>query len=61
MIAIGYGARTPEERQAFIDLAERNALNMRPPKHFAFASQNNGDFEETMGLLETFLTREAQA
>jgi len=61
MITIGYGACTPKERQTFFALAERNALNLRPPKHFAFVVQNTDELEKTMKSLESVLFREVQA
>lgn len=36
-IAIGYGNVSPEEKLSFLELAERNAINMRPQKHLAIA------------------------
>ena len=58
MISIGYGDFTPQERQTFVSLAERNALNMRPPKHFAFAMRDAAEMRETMQALKTILSKE---
>jgi multimeric flavodoxin WrbA len=58
IITIGYGAYTAEERQTFISLAERNALNMRPPKYFVSTMQNVDEISETMKLLSNFLSQE---
>ncbi|MCL1914453.1 MAG: hypothetical protein FWG10_11425 [Eubacteriaceae bacterium] len=40
LIAIGHGFKTHKEAQTFIALADRNAKNMRPLKHFAIAEQD---------------------
>jgi multimeric flavodoxin WrbA len=58
MITIGYGTCTPQERQTFISLAERNALNMKPPKHFLFIMQNAEEINETMRSLSDVLSQE---
>ncbi|MCL2337042.1 MAG: flavodoxin family protein [Firmicutes bacterium] len=58
LISIGYDARTPKEQQTFLTLAERNALNMRPPQYFAFTMQSSGEVEATMQALEDILRRE---
>jgi len=58
IITIGYGNFTPEERETFIDLTERNALNMRPPKHSVFILQSADEIDETMKALENFLSLE---
>lgn len=42
-IAVGYGDVTSEERHVFVQLAERNALNMRPPKHLALTIKGDAD------------------
>ncbi len=39
-IAVGCGGETEDERQTFCELAERNAVNMRPPKHWALAVED---------------------
>ena len=57
-IAIGYGDFSPRERQTFIDLAERNALNMRSQKFFAFAAQDENETEETLKALSNILLQE---
>ena len=56
-ITIGYGTCTAQERQTFISLAERNALNMRPPKHFVFTMQSAGEVGETMRSLSDILSQ----
>ena len=58
MITIGYGTHTEQERQTFISLAERNALNMRPPKHFVFTMQSADEINKTMRLLSDVLSQE---
>ena len=58
MITIGYGTCTPQEREIFISLAERNALNMRPPKYFVFTIQNESEISETMKSLSVILSQE---
>lgn len=47
MISVGYGDFTPREKQTFISLAERNALNMKTPKHFVFTFQDADETDET--------------
>jgi multimeric flavodoxin WrbA len=39
-IAVGYGDSTEDEREIFRELAERNALNLQPQKHFCLIVQN---------------------
>jgi len=46
IITIGYGDFTDQECQTFINLAERNALNMQPPKHFVFTMQNINEIDK---------------
>lgn len=58
MITIGYGTYTPQERRTFISVAERNALNMRPPKHFVFTMQNADEIRETTKSLSDILSHE---
>ena len=58
VIFIGYGPCRPEERETFIRLAERNALNMRPPKHFVFTMQNTEEAEATIHALTNVLSRQ---
>ena len=58
MITIGYGTYTPQEREIFINLAERNALNMRPPKHFVCTMQNAEEISETLKSLSNVLSKE---
>ncbi len=56
LISVMYGEATPKELQTFASLAERNALNMRPPKHFVFACQDAGEMEQAMRALEKVLS-----
>jgi len=58
MITIGYGTCTPQECQTFINLTERNALNMMPPKYSVFILQSADEIGETMKSLENFLSSE---
>jgi len=58
MITIGYGVFTSQEQQTFISLAERNALNMRPPKHFVFTMQNEDEASEVIQSLKDVFSRE---
>jgi len=51
MIILGYGVCTSQERQTFVDLAKRNALNMRSLKHFVFTLQNADEIESAMQWL----------
>ena len=55
MITIGYGESTAEERKTFISLAERNALNMRPQKHFVYTVENTEEANEVMQSLKNAL------
>ena len=58
MITIGYGICTPQERQTFISLVERNALNMRPKKHFVFIIQSIDELDETLESLKNAISVE---
>ena len=60
MISIGYGADAPEEEQTFISLAARNALIMRPLKHFAFTLQNKDELNQTTQALKKVLLQEVR-
>ncbi|MCL2336693.1 MAG: NAD(P)H-dependent oxidoreductase [Firmicutes bacterium] len=72
LISIGYGAASPEERQTFIDLAERNFLIMRPQKYFVFTLPNvaessgelsdgfSAGLNDTMQALKNVLLREME-
>jgi multimeric flavodoxin WrbA len=57
MVSIGYGKCSPQERATFINLTERNAMNMRPPKHFAFTMQNAEEVEATIQALKNVLSQ----
>ena len=57
-ITIGYGNCTSEERKTFRTLANRNALNMRPPKHFVFIMENANEIDDVMETLENILSLE---
>ena len=59
MITIGYGECTEQEQKTFVDLTERNARNMRPPKHFVYTVQSAGEANEVMQSLKKVLSREA--
>jgi multimeric flavodoxin WrbA len=50
-IAIGYGDVSNSEKQTFIKLAERNALNLRPAKYLAVAVQDRNDFVREAGII----------
>ena len=58
LITIGYGDCTPRERETFVSLAEKNALNMRPPKHFVFTAQSADEMSEAIKSLKNALSRE---
>ncbi len=60
-IAMGYGESTEEERETFRELAERNALNMRPPNHFCLTPQNTDDCANALRELGRILTEEVSA
>ena len=57
MITIGYGICTAQERQTFITLAERNALNMQT-KHYVFIIEKVEDIDEVMESLKNILSSE---
>ncbi len=59
-IAVGYGESTEEERQTFRELAERNALNMRPPKQFCLTPQSAGDCPDARKELGRILSEEVR-
>ena len=46
-IAVGYGDVSGSEQQTFINLAQRNALNMRPANLLALTTQSGDTFEKT--------------
>jgi Multimeric flavodoxin WrbA len=57
-IAIGYGDSTEDEKLIFRELAIRNSLNMRPPKHLALTVQNPSEINTSINLLEKFIREE---
>ena len=57
-IAIGYGAHTEREGQCFVALAERNALNMRSKKHFAYTCESEEALEGAMLSLKKIFREE---
>jgi len=58
IISIGYGDCSSNERETFIKLAERNALNMRPPKHFVFIIKPGDELDKIMTSLENVFLKE---
>lgn len=56
VITIGYGACSQKEQQTFIGLTERNALNMRPPKHFVLIMKKPDEINEALGSLKNTLS-----
>ena len=60
MMTIGYGEYTARERETFIRLAERNARNMRPPKHFVYTARNADEVNETIRSLKNALLCEVR-
>ena len=58
MIFFGYGFCTAQERETFISLADRNALNMRPPRHFVFTAQDQQEAIEVIESLKDALAWE---
>ena len=58
MITLGYGICTPKERQTFLTLAERNALNMQTPKHYVFILEKVEDIDRVLESLENILYSE---
>lgn len=60
-ITIGYGETTGREKETFCALAERNALNLRPPMHSAFTVQNSDEADDVFILLENTLREAAKA
>lgn len=59
-IAVGYGKSTEEERQLFRELTERNALNMRPKKHFCITIPNADECAKAFEVLERILSKEVR-
>jgi len=55
IISIGYGNCTKEEELTFSTLAKRNALNMRPPKHFVIIMKSVDKIDETLKSLKNAL------
>jgi len=45
-IAVGYGDVSDSEKQTFIKLADRNALNMRPTRHLSLTVENNEELRK---------------
>ena len=60
-IAMGYGNSTEEERETFRELAERNALNMRPPKQFCLTMQSADECPDALKELGRILSEEVCA
>ncbi len=60
-ITIGYGDSTGDERETFLELAERNALNLRPPKHFCLTIQNSEECSGAIQSLSRILSEEVSA
>lgn len=57
-IAVGYGESTSRERKTFLELTQRNALNMRPPKHYAFTMHSADEIHAVMRALKDVLSEE---
>ena len=54
LISVGYGNASDAERRTFIALAERNALNKRPPRHLAVVVENRDELaKEASNILKT--------
>lgn len=60
-IAIGYGDSTEDERETFRELVERNALNLRPPKHFCLTIQNVDECPDALRALSKIFTEKVHA
>jgi len=60
-IAFGYGESTPQERKTFSELAERNALNMRPPKFDVFTCETADEMLSAIRTLKDSLAREGKS
>jgi len=61
MVAIGYGATTPRERETFVALAGRNALNMKAARHYSFTPEDAGQAADMARALGAVLALEAHA
>lgn len=57
-IVLGYGDSTEEEREIFRELAQRNALNMQPPKHFCLTAQSETEYSDAVRELGRILAEE---
>lgn len=55
-ITIGYGDSTRDERELFRELTDRNALNMRPPKHFCITMPNADECSDALQVLGQILS-----
>lgn len=60
MAFIGYGDCTPGEQQTFRELADRNALNLRPPKHVVFTVKELSEMDKMISGLRELLSGEAK-
>ncbi|MDD3140767.1 MAG: NAD(P)H-dependent oxidoreductase [Lachnospiraceae bacterium] len=59
LIAFGYGDMTDDERDTFMELSKRNALNLHPPKHIAFTVRNQNEIMQVIQDLRIFMAKEA--
>ena len=58
-ITVGYGDVSDEEKLTFIKLAERNALNMFPPRYLAITVNSKEDLEKEAGNILSTLEVDA--
>jgi len=54
-LAIGFGESSAAEKQTFINLTHRNALNMRPERFLAMTVTNRDDLKSQTEELRRFL------
>jgi len=57
LVVIGTEPRNTEYEETFLALTERNALNIRPPKHATGVFQKNQNLDKTLPFVEDLLRK----
>ncbi|MGI6085336.1 MAG: flavodoxin family protein [Acetivibrionales bacterium] len=60
-IAVGYGDSSEGELEIFRGLSERNALNLRPQKHFCLMARSADECQDVLQMLKRIFTEEVSA
>jgi len=60
-IAVGYGESLESELEIFRELSERNALNLRPQKHFCLTAKSADECQDVLQALKRIFTEEVGA